>query len=302
MKITIERILCPIDFSPASEEALRYAIALARAYEAKLFVCHSVETLALADDSKVKHIAGLIEDSVSRHTSLAPSPALEWEGIVVAGEPAEAITREAAGRQVDLIVMRTRQRPYAAALLGSTAETVSRTAPCPILVTPSRSRQWAGFPTGEVSLKRLLVAYDFSEDSALALSYGLSLAQEYQAELHLMHVLPPRPDWEALEGEWRASASGRRFERAARLLQSAVPAEAFLWCEIKQVVKEGAPYHEVLAYAEEQKVDLICMGVRGSGFGLRSLFGSNTDRVLRQASCPVFIARPRPDDLVMDET
>ena len=44
MKITIERILCPTDFSPESEEALRYAIALARAYEAKLFVCHSVES------------------------------------------------------------------------------------------------------------------------------------------------------------------------------------------------------------------------------------------------------------------
>ena len=56
----------------------------------------------------------------------------------------------------------------------------------------------------------------------------------------------------------------------------------------------------MLAYAEEQKVDLICMGVRGAGFGLRSLFGSNTDRVLRQAPCPVFIARPQPDELVMN--
>ena len=37
---------------------------------------------------------------------------------------------------------------------------------------------------------------------------------------------------------------------------------------------------------------MICMGVRGAGFGLRTLFGSNTDRVLRQAPCPVLIARP----------
>jgi nucleotide-binding universal stress UspA family protein len=48
----------------------------------------------------------------------------------------------------------------------------------------------------------------------------------------------------------------------------------------------------VLAYAEEQKIDLICVGASGTGFGMRALFGSNSDRVLRQAPCPVLIARP----------
>jgi nucleotide-binding universal stress UspA family protein len=62
--------------------------------------------------------------------------------------------------------------------------------------------------------------------------------------------------------------------------------------------KEGKHYREVLAYAEEQEIDLICMGVRGAGFDLRALFGSNTDRVLRQAPCPVLIARPRAQDVL----
>jgi nucleotide-binding universal stress UspA family protein len=48
----------------------------------------------------------------------------------------------------------------------------------------------------------------------------------------------------------------------------------------------------VLAYAEEQSIDLISMGANGTGFGLHALFGSNADRVLRQARCPVIIARP----------
>jgi Universal stress protein family len=48
-----------------------------------------------------------------------------------------------------------------------------------------------------------------------------------------------------------------------------------------------------LLYAEEEKIDLICMGTHGAGFGMRALFGSNVDRVLRQAPCPVLIARPR---------
>jgi len=66
---------------------------------------------------------------------------------------------------------------------------------------------------------------------------------------------------------------------------------------VKQAVKEGKPYREILAYAEEQEIDLICMGVRGAGFGMRALFGSNTDRVPRQAPCPVLIARPRTRDV-----
>ena len=46
-----------------------------------------------------------------------------------------------------------------------------------------------------------------------------------------------------------------------------------------------------LSYAEENEIDLICMGVHGAGFAMRALFGSNTDRVLRQAPCLALIAR-----------
>src|SRR2546423_11428467 len=110
----------------------------------------------------------------------------EGEGIIVeGGDPAEAITREAAAHGVALIVMRSRRRPRAAALLGSTAEAVCRIAPCPVLVTHPQERAWVGEDVGQVNLRRILVAYDFSTDAELALSYGLSLAAQYQAEIHL---------------------------------------------------------------------------------------------------------------------
>jgi nucleotide-binding universal stress UspA family protein len=297
MRIDVKRVFCPTDLSPESRESLHYAIDLALAYGAKLFVCHCVKAPASADGSAVGRIKVFFEDIVGDHVSPGGSPALDWEGVIVVGEPADVIVREAAEREVDLIVMRTRHRPYAAALLGSTAETVSRTAHCPVLVIPSRLAKWVSFATDEVHTMRLLIAYDFSEDSKLALAWGFSLAQEYQAELHLIHVLPPGTGPEAQEDDWREPSGDRRFQRAASLLHSAVPAEAGLWTVIKQAVKEGKPYREVLAYAEEREIDLICMGVRGAGFGLRALFGSNTDRVLRQAPCPVLIARPRTQDV-----
>jgi nucleotide-binding universal stress UspA family protein len=161
------------------------------------------------------------------------------------------------------------------------------------MVTHQDEQDWAGATTNEIGLQRVLVAYDFSSDSELALSYGLSLAQEYQAELHLLHVLPARstrPD--APEIAFMPLSAEDGFCDAATRLLSVMPPETRMWCEVKQAVREGHPYREVLAYADEQNIDLICMGASGTGFGMRALFGSNADRVLRQAPCPVLITRP----------
>jgi len=82
------------------------------------------------------------------------------------------------------------------------------------------------------------------------------------------------------------------YHTAARRLQRVVPAEVHLWCKVRNIVSEGQPYREILSYAENNDVDLISVGAHGAGFGMRALFGSNVDRVLRQAPCPVLVARP----------
>lgn len=286
-----KRILCPIGLTPDSDEALRYAIALAKAYRAKLFVLHCVGVYVVGSLTERCHVEESLRDLIYKHTCL-PATTLETEVIVVEGDPAEVIARAAAENRIDLIVMRSRRRPHAAALLGSTAETICRTAPCPVLITHAQEQEWVGMTTNDVGLQRVLVAHDFSSDSELALSYGLSLAQEYQAELHLLHVLPTRARSDAPEIAKLPSIAELNFDETANRLRRALPEETYLWCQVKQAVREGHPYREVLDYADEQKVDMICMGASGSGFGLHALFGSNADRVLRQAPCPILIARP----------
>lgn len=292
-RITFERILCPIDLTPESDESLRYGIALAKAYDAKLFVINCIDSYAVSGLSDRANVKKLLDTSVRKYLRLPQSADFSWEIVLVDGDPKEAITEQAAERRIDLIVMRSRRRPYAAALLGSTAETVCRTAPCPVMVTHPLQQDWAGMTTNEIGLQRVLAAYDFSSDSELALSYGLSLAQESQAELHLLHVLPARSARPgAPEIAFMPPGAEDGFRDAASRLRSAVPPETRVWCDVKQAVREGHPYREVLAYADEQNIDLICMGASGTGFGMRALFGSNADRVLRQAPCPVLIARP----------
>jgi hypothetical protein len=82
------------------------------------------------------------------------------------------------------------------------------------------------------------------------------------------------------------------YHKAAHRLQKAIPPEAYLWCDVKHAVSEGRPYREILNYAEKNEIDLICLGAHGAGFGMRALFGSNVDRVIRQAPCPVLVTRP----------
>ena len=289
--MTIKRILCPTDLTVESDEALRYALALTRAYDAKLIVFHCTPDTPGAGlvNGEAK---ALLEQSIIPHLGAGDPLNLDWEGVVVSDEdPGKAISEQAAELKVDLIVMRSRRRPHRAALLGSTAESVSRTAPCAVMVTHADEREWVGATTREIDLKRVLVAYDFSDHSELALNYALSFAQEYQSELHLLHVLP-RFTLDETEIAWYPLGNDGPYHQAARRLQKAVPAEAHLWCPIKHAVSEGQPYREILNYAERNQIDLICIGAHGAGFGMLALFGSNVDRVLRQAPCPVLVARP----------
>jgi nucleotide-binding universal stress UspA family protein len=289
--IKLERIVCPTDLSADSERTIRYAVALTRTSGAKLFVCYRPKTPADREWAPAA-IQELITAGLTFPTGVSHDPStINWESVMLDGsELGTIITTEAESRQADLIFMRSRRRPFAAALLGSTAEAVSRLAPCPVLVMHADELEWLDNETGEISLRNVLVAYDFSPHSQLALDYALTLAQQYQAGLHMLHVLPP-PIVDQPEIAW-VDHTETPYHQAARRLQEAAPAEVYLWSNVKHAVQYGNPYAEILSYAQDNEIDLIAMGAHGAGFGIHTLFGSNVDRVLRQARCPVLIAHP----------
>ncbi len=293
--IKVERILCPTDLSTESDEALRYAVALARVYEASLFLLHCSQHGSFPeekDEEQLKtHLNRVFAESLVPHLGLATMNELKWQGLLCSNVQniGNTIVREAMIQNVDLIVMRSRRRPRAAVLLGSTAETVCRSAPCPVLVTHPLEREWVGMSTGEIDLNRVLIAHDFSRDSEIALNFGISLAQEYQAEVHLLHVLDTNGHAEP-ELAWSSSSTGNAYTFTAQKLQATLPKEVCLWCKSVNVVRCGKAHEEILNYAKANHIDLICMGVSDGDWGMRKLLGSNVDRVLREAPCPVLIA------------
>ena len=292
--ITFSRILCPTDLTPESDEALRYAVALATAYRAKLFLLYCRDAGSGSEnDADPARASSMFTASLAPHLGLANFSQLNWEGLVVEASDGvgETIVREAKSQNIDLIVIRSRRRPRAAALLGSTAETISRSASCPVLVVHPREREWVSLSAGQIDLQRILIAHDFSNNSELALTYGLSLAQEYQTELHLLHVLAAEEPQEP-EAAWANPELQSDYRNAAHKLQEVIPTEAFLWCKVVNVVSAGKACDEILSYARDHDIDLICMGASGTGEILGEFFGSNVARVLRHAPCPVFVARP----------
>jgi nucleotide-binding universal stress UspA family protein len=288
--VKIERILFPTNLSMESDEALRYAIALAGAYDATLLMLHCIDAKQTAQNAYINTDASRsLEQAFMRHSSLPLAHKVTRKPLIIQDvlHVGDTISYQAKLHRADLIVMRSRRRPRAAVLLGSTAEMVSKTAPCPVLITHPNETEWVGL-SGEIDLHRILIAHDFSPDSELALRYGCSLAQEYQAELHLLNVTESRGQSEP-ELAWSSSDA---YSFLAGKLQRAFPNEASLWCNIVNSVRTGKPYEQVLDYAKEQKIELICMGASGRDWSLDKLLGSNVDRVLRQAPCPVLVARP----------
>jgi nucleotide-binding universal stress UspA family protein len=298
--LNFERILCPVAQSHESDEGLRYAILIARSYGARLSVLTCNDGSATEDVTTDAMRAGIkraIEHSFISLPGSVDAVRLDWDlKVVDSTRPQDAINREAVSQNADLIVMGSRRRPATSVVvLGSTAEAVCRTAPCSVLVTRLTAGRDASIGNGNLELKKLLVATDFSSDSGLALHYGLSLAQEYQSELHLVHVITGAKSTDA-EIAWTSQESEGAYHAAARRLQESIPAEVHLWSNVTHAVREGRAYREIVSYAVEKEIDLICLGAHGQGSKLGTLFGTNTDRVLRQAPCPVLVVRRLQSD------
>jgi nucleotide-binding universal stress UspA family protein len=142
VKLNIERILCPSDFSETSSAALDMAIELARRFDAvvTLFHTHQVPSYVFPDGMlpvTPQVLQDLERSIVAELTRLASR--CEAAGVAVRiahriGVPYSEIIRYADETQADLIVMGTHGRTgLRHALLGSTAEKVVRRAPCPVL-------------------------------------------------------------------------------------------------------------------------------------------------------------------------
>jgi nucleotide-binding universal stress UspA family protein len=157
-----------------------------------------------------------------------------------------------------------------------------------------------------IALKKILVATDFSELSAAALTYGCELARLFDAELHLLHVVD---DLGARLAGLPGGYAGD-LERLRRDLEGGAreQIDALLQADNRHLLRsEGvvrtslAPAETILAYAKEAGIDCIVMGTHGRS-GVRHLvMGSVAERIVRLAPCPVLTIRHPEHEFVLPD-
>jgi nucleotide-binding universal stress UspA family protein len=143
--IVLKQVLVATDFSPPSDAALTYGRALARTFGASLHVLHVVENYFLRPTAAAPH---LLQEAKTRmlHDQLTDEDRQQLGARAVvetSDEPAETIAGYAKAQNIDLIVIGTHGRGGLERLLvGSVAERVIRTAPCPVLTVRHPEREF----------------------------------------------------------------------------------------------------------------------------------------------------------------
>ena len=287
-KIALTKIMVLTDFSEVSELALQYSMALARRYDARVYLTHVItpEAYQLAEP-------GLAEMTYEKMRQAAEQ---SFRHILVSGKmrgvPHETLLYEGAlwptverliqEREIDLVVSGTHGRgDFKKVVIGSVAEEVFRQAGCAVLTVGPKARKQAPH---EVDLNDILFATDFGPGAARAAQYAFSLAQEHSARLTVLHVVEEAAAY-TREGEEQL-----RKVNIARMKEF-MPPESENWCKVEFRVAFGAAVEEILEEARETQADLIIMGAK-----TRKTFAGHAPltvayNIVTKAKCPVLTVR-----------
>jgi nucleotide-binding universal stress UspA family protein len=293
-RIALKNVLFLTDFSEASTRALPFAAMIASSYGAKVTALHVLVPPAdIAYMYMTPEISAALLDT---QDDVAQTEMGRVEASLV-GMPRETIVERDVSvwavlsktlqeREIDLIVLGTHGRTgLKKAVFGSTAEEIFRRTRVPVLTIGPAVRTGAH---GGGRFHGVLLATDFNPVSNIAASYAVSLAQENQSQLILLHVLPtPKPG----KGNKPTEIS---VAEALHRLENLISSDAELWCRPEAVVEHGEPGAQILATARRCGADLIVLGVRGMETlteVVTRVERATAYEVVAHAACPVLTVR-----------
>jgi nucleotide-binding universal stress UspA family protein len=296
----LKKILFPTDFSRCADQALAHAVFYAEKYNAELHLLHII-TLFTDQPDLLNQEFSEIDDMIQKMELKADRQMVEVihnhssdklkiiKTCKRAISAAPAILEYASENDIDMIVMGTHgRRGLGHLFLGSVAEEVVRMALCPVFTLRE---------TEEIkpikAYDKILVPVDFSEHSGTALSYAKRIADAYDAQLQVLHVIEEtmHPAF-SLAGKTSIfdlvptikDDSRNRIEKM--LTESNGP-------EVKSeiFITGGKAAPEIIKFARMHNSDLIVISTHGLTGLDHFLLGSVTEKVVRRVHCPVFTVR-----------
>ena len=266
----IEQIFHPTDLGTGSATAFLHALRIATVTRARLTIMHVAED----DDLDWSDLPG-VRSTLARWGLIASAE--DMDGLVElgvgvkkvvteGGDPAKACTEYLEKHPTDLIVLSTHQHGGRTGWLRRrVAEPLSRHSGVPTLFLPHDRPGFVDPATGAVSIRNILVPMAHDPHPRPAIRAAVRIADQLAAgpvRITLLHVgrpdTAPQPDVPAVDG--------------------------IAW---DHLVREGDVEETILQVAADRDADLIVMATKGHDGFLDALRGNTTERVLRQAGCPV---------------
>jgi nucleotide-binding universal stress UspA family protein len=293
--MTHDKIVIAIDFSDTSIKAAKWASGLF-APKAAITLVHVVDPPDQPPFARRLLPAADIVEAEAREygaTHLREVAALlsaaQTRCEIRVGRPHEQITMLAADIGADLVVIGPHgDRPRPTKFLGTTAERVVRTSPVPVLVATNP-------PVGRP--QRLLVPVDDSSITPTLLASTRTLAEEFDADVTLLHVWSNAVYSHVASMSYAAKASeadarneiNKEIHDAGLRWLNAIARTGIDRDRVDAVVTYGNPGDAVLQSAATVHADLIVLGRRGTGLIAPALLGSTVNTVLHGSACPVLV-------------
>jgi len=287
-RVALQNILFTTDFSPVAENAALYALEFARSYNAKVHALHvrPIEIYGAAPPESwpiLREATKILAEQQAAQLDVRFA-GVEHDATVAEGNIPDCVEDYIEKDHTDLVVMGTHgRRGVEKVLLGSVTESVLRRAKCPVLTVGPNVRV---SPKRAVTMKHILLAASFSPASDATAAYAVSLAQENQALLDIVHVIKPQKIGEVVHpSDLAAGCLGR--------MRSFVSPEADLWCESHVLVEVGDPAEQILNVAKARRADLIVLGVKSSDafLGAAHVPWATAHKIIARAECPVITLR-----------
>jgi nucleotide-binding universal stress UspA family protein len=285
-RITLKNILFATDFSPSADLAAPIAVQIAQRYGAKVYGIH----VNRFDDytATVPNAWAAMAEAAERESKEQAQrlnkqlEGVEHEAVIGEGNTWAVISDVIEKKEIDLVVLGTRGRTgFGKVLLGSVAEQILRQCSCPVLTVGPHVNPWS---EEYAKMREILYATDLATDTPIAAPYAISLAQENQAHLVLLHVIQDPKAGDLVD-------SPEVMDCKERKLQQMVTEQAGLWCEPTYIVEKGPAAEKILDVSKRRHTDLIVLGARpAKGFATHLSLGT-VQKVVSQATCPVLTVR-----------
>jgi nucleotide-binding universal stress UspA family protein len=150
-------------------------------------------------------------------------------------------------------------------------------------------------------MKKILVPTDFSKQANIATEVAADVARRSGAELVLLHVVEEVTGGSFnVEGQVASADiedrlfNHRLLDKARKQLEKAVLDPAIRDVKADGLLRVGNPFHGIRTLLSDKKFDLVVMGTAGHTKLEEMLIGSNTERVVRLAKCPVLTIHKKP--------